>query len=188
METDRMAALGFSVLMREWRRGMAFDPWHWKPLFKTVSGHHSPSVFFLHLCYRWRNRPAPLDLIKSSQATLLEERDPDWTASTITSTVHTFLFPFTTNPESIIGDWSPRRRRKKRQGQICENIILFIEHCNEHGSQSSCSNFISNVCPNHTRALWFLQESLATVAADTEPKTISLETKFPPRSARTMKV
>lgn len=23
-----MAALGFSVLMREWRRGMAFDPWH----------------------------------------------------------------------------------------------------------------------------------------------------------------
>lgn len=28
METDRMAALGFSVLMREWRRGMAFDPWH----------------------------------------------------------------------------------------------------------------------------------------------------------------
>lgn len=28
METDRMAALGFSVLMREWRRRMAFDPWH----------------------------------------------------------------------------------------------------------------------------------------------------------------
>lgn len=28
METDRMAAFGFSVLMREWRRGMAFDPWH----------------------------------------------------------------------------------------------------------------------------------------------------------------
>lgn len=23
-----MAALGFSVLMREWRRRMAFDPWH----------------------------------------------------------------------------------------------------------------------------------------------------------------
>lgn len=87
-----MAALGFSVLMREWRRGMAFDPWHWKPLFKTVSGHHSPSVFFLHLCYRRRNRPAPLDLIKSSQATLLEERDPDWTASAIVSTVHTFPF------------------------------------------------------------------------------------------------
>lgn len=69
METDRMAALGFSVLMREWRRGMAFDPWHWKPLFKTVSGHHSPFVFFLRLrCRDEGSRPVALDLIKSTRA------------------------------------------------------------------------------------------------------------------------
>lgn len=45
METDRMAALGFSVLMREWRRGMAFDPWHGS-LYLKLSTAITLSSFF----------------------------------------------------------------------------------------------------------------------------------------------
>lgn len=56
METDRMAALGFSVLMREWRRGMAFDPWHGS-LYLKLSAAITLSSFFCP--YRWREMAAP---------------------------------------------------------------------------------------------------------------------------------
>lgn len=188
METDRMAALGFSVLMREWRRGMAFDPWHWKPLFKTVSGHHSPCVFFLRLCYRDEgSRPAVLDQIKSSRASrasfffffFLDERDPAGAAASTLTSSRVTPRPPRRKASSLIDHLEAGRKGGE---PICENIILFVEHCSERGSQSSRSSFISNVCPNRTRASWFLRERLATVAADAGPKTISLETKkFPSR-------
>lgn len=65
METDRMAALGFSVLMREWRRGMAFDPWHGS-LYLNLSAAITLSSFFRF--YRWRERAAPVKLGPGSEA------------------------------------------------------------------------------------------------------------------------
>lgn len=65
METDRMAALGFSVLMREWRRGMAFDPWHGS-LYLNLSAAITLSPFFCF--YRWRERSAPVKLGPGSEA------------------------------------------------------------------------------------------------------------------------
>lgn len=41
-----MAALGFSVLMREWRRGMAFDPWHGSLYLKLSAAITLSSSFF----------------------------------------------------------------------------------------------------------------------------------------------
>lgn len=59
---------------------------------------------------------------------------------------------------------------------ICENIILFVELFGERASQSSCSGFISSVCPNHTRALCLLKEVSAEVAAkdDKFPRFVSI--------------
>lgn len=59
-----MAALGFSVLMREWRRGMAFDPWHGS-LYLSLS-----TVITLPLSFFLSGRDGetdlqPLDLINS---------------------------------------------------------------------------------------------------------------------------
>lgn len=154
-----MAALGFSVLMREWRRGMAFDPWHGSLYLKLSAVITLFPSFSLSLCYRWRNRPAPLDLIKSSQARLTLFRTgiqiPP-AASAIRLATHPSPF-MTTLKVSLLID-HVAGKEKERQRQICENIILFVELRNEHGSQSSCSNFISYVCPNHTRASWFFKK------------------------------
>lgn len=52
-----MAALGFSVLMREWRRGMAFDPWHGSLYLNLSAAITLSSSFFCS--YRWGETAAP---------------------------------------------------------------------------------------------------------------------------------
>lgn len=69
-----MAALGFSILMREWRRGMAFDPWHGSLYLKLSTVITLSPSFSVSLQYRWRNRRAPLDLIKSKSGTLSRQQ------------------------------------------------------------------------------------------------------------------
>lgn len=114
-----MAALGFSVLMREWRRGMAFDPWHGS-LYLSLS-----AVITLSRLWIWRNKPAPLDSISSVRPTL-------------TLSAPAAAFAISSHQLALIdSDWSPQQKKikKTRQKQICENIILFAELCFEQASR-----------------------------------------------------
>ncbi|MEQ2295789.1 hypothetical protein AMECASPLE_018114 [Ameca splendens] len=143
METDRMAALGFSVLMREWRRRMAFDPWHGS-LYLSLS-----AVITLFLLWIEKQTcTAGFDQLSQAHLTL---------SSTFAITKRPLISVTTCKYELID---HPAGKEKKRQKQICQNIILFAElHC-EQPSQSSSSDFISYVCPNHTKALWLFEEVL----------------------------
>lgn len=51
-----MAALGFSVLMREWRRGMAFDPWHGSLYLSLSTVITLSPYFFLFLSPLWMEK------------------------------------------------------------------------------------------------------------------------------------
>lgn len=175
METDRMAALGFSVLMREWRRGMAFDPWHGSLYLKLSTVITLSPSFSVSLRYRWRNRRAPLDLIKSTQAHLAAS---------------SFSYQWDTPPvlKSIIADWSFSWKRKgKAKADLSKYYFISLELRNEHGLQSSCSNFTSRLSKPH-KSLMVLQESLTAVAAWHQAKDDKPQDKFPSSSAWTMKV
>lgn len=148
-----MAAFGFSVLMREWRRGMAFDPWHGS-LYLSLS--------------------AVITLSAVDGETNLHP----WIWSAQSSTLNSFWSTLAV-AEIFLPSWQYLRRLivspgKKRQKQICENIILFADFCIEQASQSSRSSFVSCFCPNHTRALRLFKE----VSLQRRPKMISLETSF----------
>lgn len=156
-----MAALGFSVLMREWRRGMAFDPWHgslYLSLSTVITLSLSPPFFLSLLWIEKQTCTTGFDQLSTAHLTLFR--------TTIQSPSSTFTitqrdcsaFPFLTTCKRRCWLITLAGKEKKRQKQICENIILFVELCNEKASQSSCSSFISYVCPNHTRALWFFKE------------------------------
>lgn len=68
-----MAALGFSVLMREWRRGMAFDPWHGSLYLNLSAAITLSSTLFCS--YRWRERGcATFKLGPGAECTISESR------------------------------------------------------------------------------------------------------------------
>lgn len=79
-------------------------------------------------------------------------------------------------------------KEKETQKQICENIILFVELRNEHGSQSPRSNFISCVVSKPHKSPTVLQESLTTVAAWHQAKDDKPRDIFSSASSRTMEV
>lgn len=151
-----MAALGFSVLMREWRRGMAFDPWHGS-LYLSLSTviTLSPPFFLSLLWIEKQTCTTGFDQLSTAHFNPFSVSPP---APSLSPRETCSAFPFLTTCER--GCWliTLAGKEKKRQKQICENIILFVELCNEKAFQSSCSSFISCVCPNHTRALWFFKE------------------------------
>lgn len=157
-----MAALGFSVLMREWRRGMAFDPWHGS-LYLSLSTviTLSPPFFLSLLWIEKQTCTTGFDQLSTAHFNPFSEPGSSLPSSTFTITQRDLLsLPLPDNLRAwmLIDYLSWKRKEKKRQKQICENIILFVELCNEKAFQSSCSSFISCVCPNHTRALWFFKE------------------------------
>lgn len=166
-----MAAFGFSVLMREWRRGMAFDPWHGS-LYLSLS-----TVITLSVMDRETNLH---HWIWSAQSDTLNPFQAQTHAAPLISQrkiSQPHLHDSLRVSINLLIDHLARKE-KKRQKQICENIILFAELCNEKISKSSCSNFISYVCPNHTRASWLFKEVLLRLQPDIQPKTISSSTSF----------
>lgn len=105
METDRMAALGFSVLMREWRRGMAFDPWHGSLYLNLSVAITLSSSFFCS--YRWGERAAPQS-----------NYDQDLKSSS--------RFHYQWDAPGIIADWSPSGERKGNRNRTVK-ILFYLQ-------------------------------------------------------------
>lgn len=96
-----MAALGFSVLMREWRRGMAFDPWHGSLYLKLSAVITLFPSFSLSL--EKQTCTTGFDQVKSGTLNPFQDRDPDSTSSFCYQTHHSSL-SFHDNLESIVVD------------------------------------------------------------------------------------
>lgn len=181
METDRMAALGFSVLMREWRRGMAFDPWHGSLYLKL-------STVITLSFFRWRGkkRTTPLDLIKyQAHWTVLGWGRTGIQIPAVDSIINERYCPALSDLMSTYCCWLITKlgKERKTQKQICENISLFAKLHNERSSQSSRSHFIRLSKPHES--LTVLQERSTTVSAWLRAKDDKTQEAFPPSSAQT---
>lgn len=130
-----MAALGFSVLMREWRRGTAFDPWHgslYLSLSTVITLLLSPRLSVFLVVMEKQTCTAGFDQISQAHAApadaahtraiTQEDRTPPPPPS---RHLETYRYGSITCP----GD-----KKKKAQKQICENIILFAELHDERAS------------------------------------------------------
>lgn len=170
-----MAVLGFSVLMREWRRGMAFDPWHGSlylslstvitlspsfPLFLSLSLLVIDGETDLHH-WIWSSQSDTLnplfffqDLrIQASAAPLLSpesDRSPS---------------PAPWQPISIGVDWSPGwKRKEKAEADLWK--YYFICRALQRASLSVIMLQFHIICLSKPhKSLMVLQGSLAIVAA-----------------------